>query len=101
MLGLLSKFTLSRLKVAWELLSNFHNFQQFLAIALLLPVSAPNSNVHNFTLSQKQLWRNLATANLKFKKQTFLLTVSCSSVFNVEVCLATCLTFRPFLTLDH
>ena len=48
MLRLLSKFTLSRLKVAWELLSNFHNFQQFLAIALLLPVSAPNSNVHNY-----------------------------------------------------
>ena len=46
-LGLFSKFTFSRLKVALELLSNFHNFYQFLAISLLLPVSALNTIVHN------------------------------------------------------
>ena len=43
-LGLLSKFTFSKLKVTLEVLSNFQTFLQFLAI-FLLPVSALNSIV--------------------------------------------------------
>ena len=43
-------------------------------------------------------------SKLKIEKVKFFTQnptkVFCISVFNVEVCLANCLTFRPFLTLD-
>ena len=42
---------------------------------------------------QEDFWRNLALVNLKLKKSTF-----CINVFNVGGCLASCLSFRPFLT---
>ena len=60
--------------------------------------------MYTIKLCQKQLWRNLASVNLKLKKLNYLLRVQpknfCISVFNVGGCLASCLTFRPFLTLD-
>ena len=77
MLGLLSKFTFSRLKVEMlELLSNFQrhkgNCYVKLTMLLLLPVSALNA-MYTITLCQKQLWRNLASVNLKLKKLNYLL----------------------------
>ena len=42
-------------------------------------------------------------SELKIEKSKFFTQISakpfCSSIFNVEDCLASCLTFRPFLTL--
>ena len=64
MLGLLSKFTFSRLKVAWELLSSFYCYQYL-----------PQMVLYTNKLYQKKLWRNLATVNLKLRKESFLLRV--------------------------
>ena len=41
----------------------------------------------------------LKTEKVKFFTQSSTKIV-CSSIFNVEGCLASCLIFRPFLTLD-
>ena len=52
----------------------------------------------------KYLSGNLASVNLKLKKLNYLLRVQpkffCISIFNIGGCLASCLTFKPFLTLD-
>ena len=77
-LRLLSKFTCSRLKVAWEFLSNFlrHKGQLYvkLTIFLLLPVSTLNT-MYTIKLCQKQLWRNVASVKLELRKITYLLGI--------------------------
>ena len=74
-----------------------------LTIFLLLPKSALNT-MYTIKLCQKQLWRNLASVNLKLKKFKLFTQSStknlCMSVFNVGGCVASYLTFIPFLTLD-
>ena len=69
-----------------------------LTIFLLLPVSNLNA-MYRIKLCQEQLWRDLASVNLKFGKLNYslrvLLKVFCISVFNVKSCLASS------LTLDH
>ena len=51
-------------------------------------------------LCQKQLRRNLASVNIKLKEIKFFTQsptkIFCISIFNVEGCLASCLTYRPF-----
>ena len=78
------------------MLGNFQNFKQFLAIFLLLPVSAANVRE---TVVEKFSYSELKIEKLKLllKVQQKLFAVA---FFNVEGCLASCLTFRPFLTLD-
>ena len=75
----------------------------FRTIFLLLPVAALNA-MFTIKLRQKQLWRNSASVNLKLKKVKLFTQSStkicCISVFNVRGCLASCLNFRLFLTLD-
>ena len=75
-----------------------------LKIFLLSPVSALNT-IHccyTIKLCQKQLWRNLALMNLKLKKFTIFYSefnqFYSISIFHVGGCLASCLTFTPFLT---
>ena len=97
-LGLLSKFTFSRLKVAQELHSNFrrHKGNYIYKINIFFVVTSiwPKYHKHN----------QLASVNLKLKKLNYLLRAQprffVLAFFNVGNCLASCLTFRPFLTLD-
>ena len=66
----------------------------------MLPESALNTIVRNQVVPKK-LWRNLALMNLKLKFFSQSPTrIFCINVFNVGGCIASCLTFRPFLTLD-
>ena len=76
-LELLSKFTFSRLKVAKELLGNFQNFKQFLAIFLLLPVSAANVRE---TVVEKFSYTELKIEKVKLFTQSST-KIICSSVF--------------------
>ena len=50
-------------------------------------------------VSEKFSFSKLRTEKVKVFTQSSTKIV-CSSVFNVEGCLASCLIFRPFLTLD-
>ena len=104
MLGLLSKFMFSRLNVAQEFLSNFQNFEQFLATLLLLLVSALITIVHNQVVSktvvEKFSFSDLKIANVKFFTQNptkifavVFLKLEVASKFRPFR------TFRPFLTL--
>ena len=76
-LDLLSKFTFLRFKVAKELLGNFQNFKQFLAIFLLLPVSAANVRE---TVVEKFSYSELKIEKLKLFTQSST-KIICSSVF--------------------
>ena len=71
-----------------------------LTVFLLLPVSALNTIVHNQVLP-KPVVEKFSFSELKIEKVTFFTHQNfCIGVFNVGGCLASCLTFRPFLTLD-
>ena len=68
----------------------------------MLPLSALNSVVHNQVVSETVM-EKFSLSKLKIKKLTFFTEsnqISCISVFNVEGCLVSCLTFGPFLKLD-
>ena len=70
-----------------------------LTVFLLLPVSALNTIVHNQV--PKPVVEKFSFSELKIKKVTFFTHQNfCIGVFNVGGCLASCLAFRPFLTLD-
>ena len=84
----------------WEIFAHFSksNFVCWVYVNYQLPVSALNTIVHNEVVTcQKKLWRNLALANLKLSP---IPKFFCINVFSVGGCLASCLTFRTFLTLD-
>ena len=63
-----------------------------LTIFLLLPV-LPKTVVKKFSFSELKIEKVKLFTQCSAKK-------FCISVFNVGGCLASCLTFRPFLTLD-
>ena len=69
----------------------------------MLPVSALNTIVQNQVVS-KTVAKKFSFSELKIGKVKFFTQSPtknfCFSVFNVGGCLASCLTFRPFLTLD-
>ena len=70
---------------------------------LLLPVSALNTILHNQVVP-KTVVEKCSYSELKTEKVFFFIQRStkivCISVFNVGSCLVSCLTFRPFFTLD-
>ena len=71
-----------------------------LTVFLLLPVSALNTIVHNQV--PKPVVEKFSFSELKIKKVTFFTHQNfCIGVFNVGGCLASCLTFRLFLTLGN
>ena len=100
-LGLFSKFTFLRLKVAYELLSNFQR-QLYVKLTIVASI-CPKYHVHNYVVP-KTVVEKFSFSELKIEKVKFFTQsptkIFCISVFNVEGCLASCLTFRPFLTLD-
>ena len=59
--------------------------------------------VHNYIVSKKVV-EKLSFSELKIEKVKLFTHSSTkfyyNNVFNVGVCLASCLNFRPFLTLD-
>ena len=65
----------------------------------MLPVSALNTTAHNKKVVEKFKFSELKIEKVKFFTQAPT-KVFCISVFNVGVCLASCLIFRSFLTLD-
>ena len=87
------QITFLRLKVAQEMLINFQRHKGYvkLTIFLLLPVFALIS-LYTSQLSQKHLWKNLASVNLFTQSST---KFYCVRVFNVGGCLASCLTLGP------
>ena len=69
----------------------------------MFPVSALNTTVH-YQVVPKTIVEKFSFSELKIEKGKYftqsLTQIFCISVFNVGVCLASCITFRPFLTLD-
>ena len=69
----------------------------------MLPVSALNTIVHNQVVT-KEVVEKFSFNELKVEKVQFFTQsptkIFYINVFNVGGCLASCLTFRPFLTLD-
>ena len=69
----------------------------------MLPVSALNIIVHNEVVP-KNVLEKFSFSELKIEKVKFFTQsptkVFCINVSNIGGCLASCLTFRPFLTLD-
>ena len=74
-----------------------------LTIFPLLPVSALNTILHNQVVPKKVV-EKFNFSELKIKKVKFFTQSPTKkfyiSIFNVGGCLASCLTFRPFSTLD-
>ena len=69
----------------------------------MLPVSALNTIVHSY-VAPKRVVEKFSFNELKIETVRFFTqsptNIFYISVFNVVGCLGTCLTFRPFLTLD-
>ena len=63
----------------------------------MLPVFTLNNIVHNYVVPKVVVEKFVFSV---LKIELSLTKFSCISVFNVEGCLASCLTFKPFLTLD-
>ena len=69
----------------------------------MLPVSALNITVHNYVVPKKVVLK-FGFGELKIEKVKLIaqipIKICCFNAFNVGVWLASCSTFRPFLTLD-
>ena len=92
-----SKLTFSRLNVAQEFLSNFQNVQQFLAIFLLLPLSASKNIVHN-TIVPKIVLKKFSYSELKIEKVKYF-TQSSTKNFCSSVLLSKLLNFQTIFNV--
>ena len=96
---LLSKFMFSMSQVALELLSIFlfdrPGMDNFCIVTSISP---------KYYCTRRIVLRKFSFNELKIEKVNFFTQsptkIFCTRVFNVGGCLASCLTFRPFLTLD-
>ena len=116
MLGLVSKFTVSRLKVVYgsrSLLAIskililrffFLNTVSFQSICKINNVSNVTCTIYYCTQSScaKKVVGKFSFNELKIEKVKFFTQsptkIVCINIFNVGGCLKICLTFRPFLT---